>query len=65
MATNFDMAKRNYERKTWTQDMLQVLVNKGKLTQEDFNKIVNPVEETKEEVKTEMPSTEQASWLNS
>lgn len=35
-----DMAKKNYDRGLWTVEMLQTLVDKGKLTQEDMDKIV-------------------------
>ena len=34
------MAKKNYDRGLWTVEMLQALVDKGKLTQEDMDKIV-------------------------
>ena len=35
-----EMSKKNYERGLWTVEMLQALVAKGKLTQEDLNEIV-------------------------
>ena len=35
-----DMAKKNYDRALWTVERLQALVDKGKLTQEDMDKIV-------------------------
>lgn len=35
-----DMAKKNYDRGLWTVEMLRALVDKGKLTQEDMDKIV-------------------------
>ena len=38
--TNFEMAKKNYERKLWTDAMLQILVKKGKLTSDEYKKIV-------------------------
>lgn len=38
---NYEMAKRNYERRLWTISMLEKLVEKGKLTQEEFDSIVN------------------------
>jgi len=38
---NYEMAKRNYDRGLWTISMLEKLVEKGKLTQEEFDSIVN------------------------
>ncbi len=37
--TNFELAKKNYDRGLWTGDMLQKLVSKGKLTQEECRTI--------------------------
>lgn len=37
--TNFDMAKKNYDRGLWTDDMLRKLVVKGKLTTEQYKEI--------------------------
>ena len=38
--TNFEMAKKNYERGLWTDTMLQTLVKKGKLTSDEYKEIV-------------------------
>lgn len=38
--TNFELAKKNYERKLWTDTMLQILVKKGKLTSNEYKEIV-------------------------
>lgn len=38
--TNFIMAKKNYERGLWTDDMLYKLVLKNKLTLEEYEEIV-------------------------
>lgn len=35
--SNFDIAKKNYDRGLWTDDMLARLVDRGKLTQEEYN----------------------------
>lgn len=35
-----DMAKRNYDRGLWTVEMLSALVEKGKLTQSEYNEII-------------------------
>lgn len=40
----FEMAKKNYNRKLWTVEMLQALVNKGQLTQEQFDEIMDEIE---------------------
>lgn len=37
--TNFDLAKKNYDRGLWTDDMLRKLVAKGKLTAEQYKEI--------------------------
>lgn len=37
--TNFDLAKKNYDRGLWTDDMLRKLVTKNKLTAEEFEQI--------------------------
>ena len=34
-----DMAKRNYDRGLWTVEMLSALVEKGKLTQNEYDEI--------------------------
>lgn len=34
-----DMAKKNYDRGLWTVEMLSALVDKGKLTEADFQDI--------------------------
>ena len=34
-----EMAQKNYERGLWTIEMLEALVSKGKLSQEDFDEI--------------------------
>ena len=39
---NADIAKRNYNKKLWSIDMLKKLVEKNILTEEEFNNIVNP-----------------------
>ena len=39
MATNYDIAKRNYDRGLWTKDMLAKLVARNKLTREDYYNI--------------------------
>ena len=39
--SNFEIAYNNYKRGLWTVDMLKAMVDKGKLTQEEFDKIVN------------------------
>lgn len=36
---NFEITKKNYERKLWTEAMLRALVVKGKLTEEEFAEI--------------------------
>ena len=38
--SNFEMAQKNYERGLWTVGMLEKLVEKGKLTTEEFQQIV-------------------------
>jgi len=38
--TTFELAKKNYDRGLWTADMLLKLVDKGKLTQEQYVEIV-------------------------
>lgn len=35
-----DMAKRNYDRGLWTVEMLSALVEKGKLTQSEYDEII-------------------------
>lgn len=37
--TNFDLAKKNYERNLWSKEMLATLVKKGKLTTEQYKEI--------------------------
>ena len=37
--TNFDLAKKNYDRGLWTGDMLARLVVKGKLTSDEYKAI--------------------------
>lgn len=37
--TNMEMAKKNFERGLWTEDMLKRLVEKEKISAEDFKKI--------------------------
>lgn len=37
--TNFDLAKKNYERGLWSMEMLATLVKKGKLTAEQYKEI--------------------------
>ena len=34
-----EMTKQNFDRGLWTLEMVQALVNKGKLTQEQYNEI--------------------------
>lgn len=41
MATVFEMALKNYNRGLWTDDMLNTLLNKGKLTLDEYKEIVN------------------------
>lgn len=36
---NYDIAKRNYDRGLWTNDMISKLVEKGKLTAEEYLEI--------------------------
>ena len=38
--TTFELAKKNYDRGLWTAEMLLKLVDKGKLTQEQYTDIV-------------------------
>ena len=38
--TNFDLAKKNYQRGLWSKEMLATLVKKGKLTAEQYKEIV-------------------------
>lgn len=41
--TNFEMAKKNYDRKLWTDDMIGNLVVKGKLSASEYEAITgNP-----------------------
>lgn len=35
-----DMAKKNYDRGLWTREMLQALVEKGKLTKAEAEEII-------------------------
>ena len=42
--SNADIAKRNYNKKLWSIDMLKKLVEKNILTEEEFNNIINPSE---------------------
>jgi uncharacterized XkdX family phage protein len=37
--TNFDLAKKNYDRGLWSKEMLATLVKKGKLTTEQYKEI--------------------------
>lgn len=37
--TNKEMAKKNFDRNLWTEDMLKRLVDNGKLSAEDFKEI--------------------------
>lgn len=37
--TNFNLAKKNYERGLWSMEMLSTLVKKGKLTAEQYKEI--------------------------
>ena len=37
--SNFEMAKKNFERGLWTCDMLSTLVKRGKLTVSEFKEI--------------------------
>ena len=37
--TNFDIAKKNYDRGLWTDGMIAKLVTKGRLTAEEYQKI--------------------------
>ena len=43
--STFDLAKKNYERGLWTADMLLKLVDRGKLTQEQYIEIVGVQEQ--------------------
>ena len=43
--STFELAKKNYNRGLWTADMLEKLVDRGKLTQEQYNEIVGEQEE--------------------
>lgn len=36
---NFEITKKNYERKLWTEAMLRAMVTKGKLTEKEFAQI--------------------------
>jgi len=38
--TNFEIAKRNYERGLWTDTMIHKLVEKGKLSAKEYKEIV-------------------------
>lgn len=38
--TSFELAKKNYDRGLWTSDMLEKLVERNKLTQNEFDEIV-------------------------
>lgn len=37
--TNMEMAKKNFERGLWTEDMLKRLVEKEKISAQDFKEI--------------------------
>lgn len=37
--TNMEMAKKNFERGLWTEDMLKRLVEKEKISAKDFKEI--------------------------
>ena len=37
--SNYEMAKRNYDRGLWTDGMLRKLTEKGKLTPEEYKQI--------------------------
>ena len=39
--TIFDLAKKNYQRRLWTNEMLQKLMIKGKLTANEYETIIN------------------------
>lgn len=39
--TNFELAKKNYDRGLWTSDMLEKLVERNKITQEELEQIVS------------------------
>lgn len=38
--TNFELAKKNYDRGLWTSDMLEKLVERNKITHEEYEEIV-------------------------
>ena len=42
MLNNYELAKKNYGR-TWTAEMLKKLVEKGKLTEAEYNEITGLV----------------------
>lgn len=46
--TNYEMALKNFKRKLWTEDMLRKLVSKGRLSEEELEKILNGEEECTE-----------------
>lgn len=39
MTKNFDIAKKNYDRGLWTNEMIANLVAKGKLSEADYESI--------------------------
>ena len=41
MATIFELALKNYNRGLWTDDMLNTLLNKGKITLDEYKEIAN------------------------
>lgn len=43
--TNYDIAKKNYDRGMWTASMLEKLVERGKLTQAEYEDIIRTAEE--------------------
>ena len=43
MAKNLDIAKVNYQRGLWTEEMIANLVSKGKLTDADYQEITGEV----------------------
>lgn len=43
--SNYDIAKHNYERGLWTASMLEKLVERGKLTQAEYEDIIGENEE--------------------
>lgn len=40
MSAAYKMAKKYYESGLWSEERLQALVKKGKLTEEEYNEIV-------------------------